>query len=125
MSQTNELLAQMDRFEGLLICTTNAVDRLDRAALRRFAIKIRFDALRPAQARALVAEALRRLGVECVDEAALAAVERLRQLAPGDVAALVRRFGMLGQTPSVEQFISGLREEVALKTGGAAERIGF
>ncbi len=125
VSQANELLAQMDRFEGLLICTTNAVDRLDRAALRRFAIKIRFDALQPAQARALMAEALHRLGVASADEAALAAVERLRQLAPGDVAAVVRCFRILGQTPSVEEFICCLREEVTLKTGGAAERIGF
>jgi len=125
MTETNELLAQMDRYEGLLICTTNVVDRLDRAALRRFGMKVRFDVLQPAQARALVAEALRGLAVACEDEAALAPVDRLRQLAPGDVAAVVRRFRMLGQTPRVEAFIGALREELILKEGGAAERIGF
>ena len=125
MTETNELLSQMDRFEGLLICTTNVVDRLDRAALRRFAMKVRFDTLEPAQARALVAEVLHGLGVECADSAALAPVDRLRQLAPGDVAAVVRRFRMLGQMPTAEAFISVLREELMLKGGGAAERIGF
>ena len=125
MTETNELLAQMDRFHGLLICTTNAIDRVDRAALRRFAIKVRFDALEPAQARALVAEALHGLGVEHADAAALAPVERMRQLAPGDVAAVARRFQMLGHRPCADTFVSALREELLLKGPGAVERIGF
>jgi SpoVK/Ycf46/Vps4 family AAA+-type ATPase len=125
VTETNELLSQMERFDGLFICTTNLVDRLDRAALRRFAIKIRFDHLRPAQARALVGAALSGLGVECENETALSSVERLRHLAPGDVAAIVRRFRILQQKPSAETFVAALRDELALKGDGAAQRIGF
>jgi SpoVK/Ycf46/Vps4 family AAA+-type ATPase len=125
VTETNELLAQMDRFDGLFICTTNVVDRLDRAALRRFAIKIRFDPLRPKQARALVVAALCSFGVECEDDSALASVERMRNLAPGDVAAVVRRFGMLRQTPGTEAFVAALRDELTLKGEGAAQSIGF
>jgi SpoVK/Ycf46/Vps4 family AAA+-type ATPase len=125
MSETNELLSQMDRFDGLFICTTNIVERLDRAALRRFAIKIGFDFLRPAQARALFASALHRLGSQPGNDAALHWLEQLRQLAPGDVAAVVRRFLMLGQKPSAEAFIIALRDELLLKGEGAAQRIGF
>jgi SpoVK/Ycf46/Vps4 family AAA+-type ATPase len=125
VTETNELLSQMERFDGLFICTTNLVDRLDRAALRRFAIKIRFDHLRPAQARALVGAALSGLGVECENETALSSVERLRRLAPGDVAAIVRRFRILQQKPSAETFVAALRDELALKGDGAAQRIGF
>ena len=115
----------MDRFDGLFICTTNVVERLDRAALRRFAIKIGFDFLRPAQARALVSVALHRLGGEQRDDVALLSLGRLRQLAPGDVAAVVRRFLMLAQKPSVDAFIVALRDELMLKGEGAAQRIGF
>jgi len=125
ISETNELLSQMDRFDGLFICTTNVVERLDRAALRRFAIKIGFDFLRPAQARALVSVALHRLGGEQRDDVALLSLGRLRQLAPGDVAAVVRRFLMLAQKPSVDAFIVALRDELMLKGEGAAQRIGF
>ena len=125
VTETNELLAQMDRFDGLFICTTNLVDRLDRAALRRFAVKVKFDYLRSSQARALVASALLGLGVERVDAAALGAVERLRQLAPGDVSAVVRRFRILGQMPGAEEFVIALRDELTLKSEGAAERMGF
>jgi hypothetical protein len=52
-------------------------------------------------------------------------VERLRQLAPGDVAAVVRRFRILGVKPNPESFVTALREELTPKGDGAAERIGF
>ncbi len=45
----NELLTQMEAFEGLLIATTNFLDGLDPAALRRFDLKVRFEALRSDQ----------------------------------------------------------------------------
>lgn len=54
VTQVNKLLMQMDAFEGLLIATTNVLDRVDPAALRCFDRKIGFDDLRPAQARALL-----------------------------------------------------------------------
>lgn len=44
-TMTNEFLAQLDSFEGLLVCTTNLVDRIDSAALRRFDLKIKLDFL--------------------------------------------------------------------------------
>ncbi|MDP0880651.1 AAA family ATPase, partial [Klebsiella variicola] len=49
VSEVNEMLAGMERFHGLFICTTNLFDDLDEAALRRFAFKIRFKALKPEQ----------------------------------------------------------------------------
>jgi SpoVK/Ycf46/Vps4 family AAA+-type ATPase len=36
VSEVNEMLQGMERFEGLFICTTNLFDRIDEAALRRF-----------------------------------------------------------------------------------------
>jgi transitional endoplasmic reticulum ATPase len=44
---TNELLAQMERFRGILICTTNRLMDLDQASIRRFSFKIGFNYLKP------------------------------------------------------------------------------
>lgn len=43
VTQVNEMLVQMERFEGLFICTTNLMACLDEASLRRFTFKIKFD----------------------------------------------------------------------------------
>ncbi len=40
VTQVNELLMQMENFDGLFICSTNLMDDLDQASLRRFAIKV-------------------------------------------------------------------------------------
>lgn len=49
ITQVNELLTQIEEFEGILICTTNRISALDRAALRRFDYKIEFKAIEPAR----------------------------------------------------------------------------
>jgi transitional endoplasmic reticulum ATPase len=52
VTEVNELLTQMEGFDGLFICT-NLLDHLDPAALRRFGLKLEFLALRPEQASSL------------------------------------------------------------------------
>ena len=44
VSQTNEMLAQMEVYNGVFICTTNLVDSMDAAAMRRFNWKVKFSA---------------------------------------------------------------------------------
>ncbi|MCX5814432.1 MAG: ATP-binding protein [Proteobacteria bacterium] len=46
-SFTNEILAQLDSFFGIVIFATNDIDGLDHAALRRFRFKIEFHPLTP------------------------------------------------------------------------------
>ncbi|MFW5878922.1 MAG: AAA family ATPase, partial [Myxococcota bacterium] len=43
LTETNEMLTQMESFDGIFFCSTNLVGELDRASLRRFALKIRID----------------------------------------------------------------------------------
>jgi len=45
VTQTNELLCQMETSGGCLICSTNFKDNFDSAAARRFCFKIEFDYL--------------------------------------------------------------------------------
>lgn len=42
ITQTNEMLCQMEAFEGILICSTNLLDNFDKAVMRRFVFKIKF-----------------------------------------------------------------------------------
>src|SRR6201999_2063739 len=42
VTQTNELLQRMERFDGIVIVATNLFRNLDAAALRRFTFKIEF-----------------------------------------------------------------------------------
>ena len=47
ISFTNEFLTQMERFKGILICTTNRLKDIDHASIRRFNYKIGFNYLKP------------------------------------------------------------------------------
>ena len=51
VTQVNELLTQIENFEGVFIATTNLMDLLDPAALRRFDLKTKFDFLKLEQAK--------------------------------------------------------------------------
>ena len=42
ITQVNEMLVQMENFDGVFIATTNLMDSLDRASIRRFDMKIEF-----------------------------------------------------------------------------------
>jgi len=50
VTQTNELLTQMEGFKGIFILATNLIDQLDMAALRRFNFKVEFHPLKLDQA---------------------------------------------------------------------------
>ncbi len=50
VTQVNEMLTWMENHPLPFVCTTNLMDRLDQASLRRFTLKLRFDALNPFQA---------------------------------------------------------------------------
>lgn len=125
LTETNELLTQMEHFDGLFICSTNLIDRLDRAALRRFAIKLRFDYLRAEQIRALVAAALGGLGLMDESKTVLPTLDRLQRVTPGDVAAVVKRCTILGGAVNAGAFVELLVEEIELKGEGMARSIGF
>jgi SpoVK/Ycf46/Vps4 family AAA+-type ATPase len=111
VSEVNEMLAGMERFAGLFICTTNAFDDLDEAALRRFGFKIRFKPLRPDQ-RLLMFE--REVGV-APDAATADRLALLDALTPGDFAAVRQQAEILGEALSPEEFLTLLEAEHRVK----------
>jgi len=121
VTQVNELLVQMENFDGLFICSTNLMDDLDQASLRRFAIKVQFDYLKPDQA-------WRMLQKECLGKATdkdRRAITAMRNLAPGDFAAVKKRLAILGRDATADALIAGLKEECAIKDDQPGAGIGF
>ena len=123
VSQVNEMLTQMESFPGIYIASTNLMEQLDQAALRRFDLKARFGYLTPAQAWELLCRHASHLGLGEPDLALKTRLGRLDTLTPGDFAAAARqhRFRPL---VSAGQLVGLLEAECALK-GGARMPIGF
>lgn len=129
VSQVNEMLVQMENFKGILIMSTNFMDGLDSAALRRFDIKINFDYLSTETALALFNSLLNKHNdsesTEQVSDEVAQRLRRLDQITPGDFATVQRRARVMGQTLTVDVLIMGLEQEHAIKTRGRSRAIGF
>ena len=69
VTEVNEMLTQMESFAGVFVATTNLLDGLDPASLRRFDLKARFDYLRPEQAAELLRRRCRALRLEAPGDA--------------------------------------------------------
>jgi SpoVK/Ycf46/Vps4 family AAA+-type ATPase len=126
VTEVNQMLASMERFAGIFICTTNLFDALDEAALRRFTFKIKFRPLRPEQREQMFAtEAL-------AGNALLMTPEQRQRLAalvalvPGDFAAVRRQIDVLGGEFDPDEFLSQLEGEHRVKPEVRERRsIGF
>jgi len=114
VTAVNEMLTQMETFAGVFIASTNLMDGLDQAALRRFDLKVKFDYLRPAQAWDLFEVHRQSLGLPEPDGTARSTVERLGNLTPGDFAAVTRqnRFRPLG---NADALVAALEAECRIK----------
>jgi ATP-dependent 26S proteasome regulatory subunit len=123
VTRVNEMLTRMEGFSGVFVASTNLMDGLDAAALRRFDLKIRFGYLAPEQAALMLARQCASLGLAPPERAQLARVGHLAQLTPGDFAALARRH-RFAPFASCAQLVDGLEQECALKRGKATS-IGF
>ena len=123
ITQVNEMLVQMESFDGIFIATTNLIDNLDKASLRRFDLKLEFGYLLPNQALNLFKKECALLKVK-FDESAAKKVSNLGLLAPGDFAS-VRRQAKFRPIKNGDDFYERLEQEVALKNEEKSARIGF
>lgn len=123
VTQVNEMLTQMEAFAGVFVATTNLIDGLDAASLRRFDLKAKFDYLRPEQAVELLRRHCQALALDKPGKAQAVRVGRIRQLTPGDFAAVVRRHAFR-PLASCAELVDALCAECALKSGAKAA-IGF
>ena len=126
VSFTNEFLAQMERFRGVLICTTNRMESLDSASIRRFNHKIGFDYL-TGQGNLVFYDRL--LGQ--LADGRLSAVEKshlrsLKKLTPGDFKIVRDRFSfMRNRMLNHSSLIQALEEEIEVKMKQMGRPVGF
>lgn len=110
----NEMLTRMEAFPGVFIASTNLLDNLDQAALRRFDLKIKFDFLLPRQSQALLESYCSNLNLDAPDKALAARIGRLNNVTPGDFAAVVRRHRFQPVCTGADLVVA-LEEECGLK----------
>ena len=123
VTQVNEMLVQMESFDGIFIATTNLIDNLDKACLRRFDLKLEFGYLLPEQSQNLFKKECTLLKVK-FDENAAKKVSNLGLLTPGDFAS-VRRQAKFRPIKNGDDFCHRLELEVALKNEEKSAKIGF
>jgi AAA+ superfamily predicted ATPase len=104
VSQVTEMLAWMESHPLPFVCTTNLMENLDMASLRRFTFKVRFDYMTPKQ-NALAFQHF--FGREMTVTA-----RELNNLSPGDYAVVVNKARLLGDMESPERLVEMLQSEV-------------
>ena len=115
VTEVNEMLQGMERHNGIFICTTNLLDSIDQAALRRFTFKIKFLPLTGRQRETMfVTEALNGDAATLTDELR-DRLARLAQICPGDFAAVKRQTDILAATFTADEFMSQLEAEHRIK----------
>lgn len=121
----NEFLSQLEAHKGVCCCTTNAMQDLDQAAMRRFTWKLAFNAPRPEQAALLFQRLLAGLVEPMPEDRVL--VELLRPLGgitAGDIAVVAKRLRVLRAVVLPEEAVAELRLELRLKDQ-PARPVGF
>lgn len=110
----NEMLTQMECFSGIFIASTNLMQDLDPAVLRRFDLKAQFGYLHTEQAWRLLQRYCASMGLPAPSAAEQSQMGRLQNLTPGDFAAVERRhqFAPLANPTAL---VTALQEECRLK----------
>jgi transitional endoplasmic reticulum ATPase len=123
VTQVNEMLTQMEEFRGIFIASTNLMNSLDAAAMRRFDACIRLDYLVPDQAWGMFAQLAGRL--ELTDPVSVRLeLDQLHNLTPGDFAA-IERHGRLDPVTNVAELMLRLRRMCASKQEPNRRPMGF
>lgn len=122
ITMVNEMLTQMEQYSGIFIASTNLVDSLDKAALRRFDIKIQFHYLSLPQRIGLFSHYCQQFEV-CHASSHDAKLAQLQTLTPGDFAAIARRHRFSPVT-SADELFECLIQECKLKPSSSSA-IGF
>ncbi|OIP54339.1 MAG: AAA family ATPase [Helicobacteraceae bacterium CG2_30_36_10] len=123
VTQVNEMLVQMENFEGIFIATTNLMDNLDKASLRRFDLKLEFNYLKAEQAWSMFLSYAQELNLKQPTAKFKNSVRSLGHLTPGDFAAVTRQ-NRFRPIKDIQDFISRLQNEIAAKNI-SGNKIGF
>jgi AAA+ superfamily predicted ATPase len=116
ISFTNEFLTRMERFRGILVCTTNRMKDLDDASIRRFNHKMKFDYLLP-QGNVIFYEKLLAGLIDApLNQESRAVLKRIPNLTPGDFKTVRDRFSFcIREEIDHGMFLNALEDESHIK----------
>jgi transitional endoplasmic reticulum ATPase len=117
-TMVNEMLTQMETFDGVFIATTNFNQKLDHAVARRFDFKIKLDYLLPAQSLKMFKQF-----VYSSSKGTREQLLKLNNLTPGDFAVVARKCSLLGKIDEDSVLVLLQQESVYKKP--LAKPIGF
>jgi SpoVK/Ycf46/Vps4 family AAA+-type ATPase len=120
--ETNELLTQMENFQGLLVCSTNFTQKLDQAAMRRFNYKVKFDYLTNSGKLQMFQTYF---SDQCIDglDSLGAQLERISGLTPGDFKVVYQK-NVFNEKKMAIEFLKELENEVSYKNA-FAKKVGL
>lgn len=123
VTQVNEMLTQMEEFDGIFIATTNLVDSLDKACLRRFDLKLEFKYLNASQVWGLFERECELLGIKA-EKSLKEKVKSLSKISAGDFATL-RRQAKFFPIENCQDFYQRLVDETKIKNQNESKIVGF
>lgn len=124
VSQVNTLLSELDRFPGIFIGSTNLLQRIDQAALRRFSFRLQFDYLDdPGKEVFFNVYFTRPMNLKKLTEAQKKRLFEIDKLTPSDFRNVRQQFFYLSDGKlSNSEIIEALASEVLSKTSGSGSR---
>lgn len=123
-TQVNQMLTELEAYAGVFIATTNLVDKLDKASLRRFDMTIEFGPLKPEVAHQMFLRTCQELGLGDSDTVSCSQLAALGALTPGDFEQLKRRSRLLPPASSA-QVLQALSVAIGQKNAVIHRPIGF
>lgn len=99
----NEFLTQMEKFEGIVICTTNLRNIMDKAMQRRFHIMVEFKALKNEGVQSLLGKYFPHFDF---NEEDIRRISRFQSATPGDFGNLSSRLRFMNQEKVTETYIT-------------------
>ncbi len=107
ITQVNEMLTWMESHPLPFACTTNLMDHLDEASLRRFTFKVRFDFMTQGQ---LAAAFNHFFGLDAPVE-----LKTMKNLTPGDFTVVRKKAEVLNILDKPEEIVNFLKAETNMK----------
>lgn len=128
VSQINEMLSRLEEYEGVFIATTNRLELLDKAMLRRFDLTVEFQPITNEKKWHVFLDVIHSLGIKLNNgdkPSFKRKIESIHNLTVADFFNAKRKVSRFDKSPSIEKYINKLVGNSELKSLGKSKSMGF